>query len=114
MTNKLTVSKHLHVVYLGDTFDCDDAAKTLHQMTKELTNLSYRSMRDSLYGKGVITRNEKERLDKMTNSEQMSDLIDILRDSLKLNSTKKYKWFLESLEESEDVLLPDMAEKLGK
>ena len=114
MTNKLNVSKHLHVVYLGGTFDCVDAAKTLRTKNTELTNLQYRSMRGSLYGKGVITRNEKEELDKMTNSEQMSALIDILIRSLEVKSTKKYKGFLQSLEENDDVLLPDMAEKLGK
>ena len=114
MTNKLTVSKHLHVVYLGDTFDCDDAAETLRQKIKELSNLPYRSIRGSLYGKKVITRDEKESLDKKTNSEQMSDLIDILIKSLELKTTRKYKGFLQSLEESEDILLPDMAEKLGK
>ena len=114
MTNKLNISKHLHVVYLGGTFDCVDAAKTLRTKNTELMNLPYRSMRGSLYGKGVITRNEMEKLDKMTNSEQMSELIGILISSLELKSKKKYKWFLQSLEESEDVLLPDMAEKLGK
>ena len=114
MTNKLNVSKHLHVVYLGGTFDCDDAARTLRTKNTELTNLPYGSMRGRLYGKGVITHNEKEKLDKMTNSEQMSHLLDILISSLELKSTIKYKGFLQSLEESDDVLLPVMAKKLGK
>ena len=71
-------------------------------------------MRDLLYSKSVITRDEKERLDKMINTEQMGKLVDIIIQSLELKITIKYKMFLESMEESDDILLQEIAKTLGK
>ena len=70
-------------------------------------------MRNTLYAKGVITLYEKQKLDKMINTEQMGELVDILIASLKSKTTKKYKGFLEAMEESDNVVLPPMAKKLG-
>ena len=72
-------------------------------------------MKTLLYSKDVITRGEKQKLDKMTNDEQMSELIhNILIVSLENKVTKKYKGFLESMEQSEDILLKEMAKSLGE
>ena len=103
----------MHILYLGGTFDCANAAKNLREKSAELRNLPYNEMRAHLYAKGVITRNDKERLDKMINTEQMSYLIDILTNSLDLKMPKKYKKFLESMEESDDLVLNKVAQNLG-
>ena len=71
-------------------------------------------MRHLLYAKSVITREQKELLDKMINTEQMGKLIDILLDSLENEKPLKYKLFLESMEESDDILLQEVAKSLGK
>ena len=72
-------------------------------------------MKILLYSKSVITRAEKQKMDKMTNDEQMSELIhNILIVSLENKMPKKYKGFLESMEQSEDILLNEMAKSLGE
>ena len=72
-------------------------------------------MKILLYSKDVITRGEKQRMDRMTNEEQMSELIhNILIVSLQNQITQKYKGFLESMEQSEDILLKEVARSLGE
>jgi len=89
-------------------------AKTLTEMRPKLANISYKSMQHQLTSKGVITSDEKERLDKMISSDQMSELLGIIIADLKINSITKYKGFLESMENSEDLSLNHVAKNLGK
>ena len=101
-------------LYLGSTFDCTVAVKNLRE-NEQLKIIPYSPMQNLLYAKRVITHDEKENLNNMTNDdEKMSKLTDILIKSLNQKITKKYKGFLESMEESEDILLEKMAESLGK
>ena len=71
-------------------------------------------MDGSLYAKNVITRQEKEEIDKLIGKKQMEKVLDIIILSLNSNYTAKYKGFLEALEESEDSLLRDKAKELSK
>ena len=102
------------IIFRRSTFDCTVAAKNLRE-NEQLKIIPYSPMQNLLYAKRVITHDEKENLNNMTNDdEKMSKLTDILIKSLNQKITKKYKGFLESMEESEDILLEKMAESLGK
>jgi len=69
----------------------------------------------ALEANGVITRQEKEEIDKMAvSANQMAKVIDIVRASLLGNNTKKYKGFLKAMEQSQDTDLKDKANKLGE
>ena len=72
-------------------------------------------MMGSLYAKDVITDKEREIIDNKIGEEKMMYLIvDIIIRSLRLDNCKKYKRFLEAMEQSDDTDLRSMAEKLGK
>ena len=79
-----------------------------------LSNLSYENMKIALYAKSVITRNEKIKIDKMTSTDQIVEVIEIVRISLISKQTSKYKGFLESMEQSDDELLKKTARKYGE
>ena len=100
--------------YLVRLFDFEAVQKNLKEKSALLTNIPYKSMQQLLFAKSVITPDEKQHLDKMINSEQISVLIDILLVSLKLKITKKYKGFLQSMEESGDLTLEKTAKDLGE
>ena len=69
----------------------------------------------ALEANGVITRQEKEEIDKMkVSTYQMEKVINIVRTSLLGNNTKKYKHFLEAMEQSEDTDIKDKAKELGE
>ena len=72
-------------------------------------------MLGSLYSKGVITLEEKERIEsKSVQRDKMIYFIDnIITRSLLNNISKKYKGFLEVMEEIDDAILTDMAKTLG-
>ena len=72
-------------------------------------------MMSSLFSKRVITDNERKEIDTRIGDGKMTYLIvDIILPSLNQNFSKKYKYFLQSLEESDDIDLKSTAEKLGK
>ena len=80
-----------------------------------LSNLSYENMKIALYAKSVITRNEKIKIDKMISStDQIVEVIEIVRISLINEQTSKYKCFLESMEQSDDELLKETARKYSE
>lgn len=72
-------------------------------------------MLGSLYSKGVITLEEKERIEsKSVQRDKMIYFIDnVITRSLLNNISKKYKGFLEVMEEIDDPILTDMAKTLG-
>ena len=68
----------------------------------------------SLYANEVITADERTKIKSKLGDEKMEYLIvDIIIRSLKQNFSKKYKAFLEVMEESEDTDLQDTAKMLG-
>ena len=68
-----------------------------------------------LSAKDVITRNERAIIESKFGQKKMEYLIiDIIIPSLMGKFNKKYKSFLESMEESEDKNLQDMAKRFGK
>ena len=72
-------------------------------------------MMNSLYAKGVITYSERKIINANIGQEKMMYLlVDIIIPSLELNFWKKYKGFLEAMEESDDSDLRSTAERLGK
>ena len=72
-------------------------------------------MLGTLYSKGIITLEEKERIEsKSVQRDKMIYFIDnIITRSLLNNISKKYKGFLEVMEEIDDPILTDMAKTLG-
>ena len=71
-------------------------------------------MRLHLVANDVITNQEKKEIDKMTGEDQMAEILDILQTSLNNKQTKKFKGFLQAMEQSEDELLKETAKKLGE
>ena len=69
-----------------------------------------------LYSKGVITLREKEGIEsKSVQHDKMICFLDnVITRSLLNNISKKFKGFLEVMEESGDPILTDMAKTLGK
>ena len=68
-----------------------------------------------LSAKGVIIHNEGAIIESKVGQKKMEYLImDIIIPSLMGKFNNKYKSFLESMEESEDKNLQDMAKRLGK
>ena len=70
-------------------------------------------MRLHLVANGVITNQERKEIDKKTGEDQMVEVLDILQTSLKNMQTKKFKGFLQAMEQSEDELLKHTAKKIG-
>ena len=72
-------------------------------------------MRGSLFAKHVITVKEKATIDERIGEDKMDHLItNIIQPSLQGNFSKKYKGFLEAMEENDDIDLRSTAEILGK
>ena len=90
-------------------------AEYLKKELIKLTSLSYNNMKINLQAKRVITDNEKQQIDNMGSpADQMEKVINIVRASLLVNHTVKFKGFLESMENSDDLTLKEIARKLGK
>ena len=71
-------------------------------------------MDSKLFQYRVITSKQKDLIDTLTGNAKMEKVLDIVRVSLKANQTAKYKGLLQAMEESEDTLLKDKAQELGK
>ena len=95
-------------------FDYAGTANKLRKQVNKLSSLSYDNMEMSLYANGVITADEKTKIKSKVGNEKMGYLIvDIIIPSLKVKHSKKYKGFLEAMEDSEDTALQDTAKMLG-
>ena len=101
-------------IYVGQPYNCSDAAQLLKSKYAELSNLSYSNMSGSLYSNDVITQQEKLEIEKLIGKSQMERVLDIVIASLKVNQTAKYKGFLLAMESSEDGTLNTKAQELGK
>ena len=72
-------------------------------------------MMSLLFSKRVITDNERKEIDTKIGEVKMAYLIlDIIIPSLNQTLSKKYKYFLQSMEESNDIDLKSTVEKFGK
>ena len=69
-------------------------------------------MNNQLRAKSVITCDEKLVIDKEIGTKQMSKVLDIIIQSLKLNQITKFEGFLEAMEESDDTALKETAKQL--
>ena len=108
---------HIILVHIAaaKVLTCPDMANYLTKNIAMLSNLSYNNMKLHLMANDVITRDERQRIDKMdTSTAQMTEVIDIVQNSLFANTTTKYKGLLASMEKSSDVLLNDKAKELSK
>ena len=113
-----TINNVIYHSYCFTDFNC---AATVLQISialrlGTLTKLTYNAIMGSLFSKDVIT-NEKRKIiigDKVGEEKMMYLVVDIVMPSLRQNNYKKYKGFLEAMEESDDSDLKSMAEKLGK
>ena len=95
-------------------FNCSATADKLKKQLGTLTRLNYNAMMGSLYAKDVITNEQRKLIAAEIGEEKMMYLIvDIIIPSLKVNNHKKYKGFLEAMEESEDSDLKSTAKTLG-
>ena len=71
-------------------------------------------MERSLYASGVITADERKTIKSKVGCEKMEHLIiEIIIPSLKNKFSKKYKSFLEVMEENDDTDLQGTAKMLG-
>ena len=96
-------------------FDYHNAAEKLRKQVDKLSGLTYDNMGKLLYGYGVITFIEREKINKKDNNEKMEYLIvDVIIRSLRQGFSRKYKLFLKAMEESDDPDLNSRAKCLGK
>ena len=101
-------------MYCFPDFNCSAAADKLKKQLGTLTRLNYNAIMGSLYAKDVITNEQRKLIAAEIGEEKMMYLIvDIIIPSLKVNNYKKYKGFLEAMEESEDSDLKSTAKTLG-
>ena len=95
-------------------FDHAATVKKLRRQLDKLSSLNYNNMERSLYAYEVITADERKEIKSKVGDEKMEYLIvDIIIPSLKRKFNKKYKAFLEVMEENEDTDLQDTAKMLG-
>lgn len=99
--------------HTDEPFKSMTVAKSLKKHKAIWSQLSYNSMRLHLEAKNVITENERKEIDAITiNAKQMEMVIDIVHTSLLLRNAKKYKGFIEAIEQSDDDSVKDTASKL--
>ena len=101
-------------MYYFPDFNCSAAADKLKKQLGTLTRLNYNAMMGSLYAKDVITNEQRKLIAaEIGEAKMMYLIVDIIIPSLKVNNYKKYKGFLEAMEESEDSDLKSTAKTLG-
>ena len=95
-------------------FDHAAAVKKLRKHLDKLSTLNYNNMERFLYAYKVITADERKEIMSKVGDEKMEYLIvDIIIPSLKNRFSKKYKAFLEVMEEDGDADLQNIAQMLG-
>ena len=107
---------HDACVFSIDNFDCSTAKVNLQKNYNKLTILPINSMLGNLYSKGIITQEEKQRIQaKDIEIDGMQYFLDhVIIPSLKVNVDMKFRGFLEVMKESGDSTLISMTAKLGK
>ena len=96
-------------------FDYSAAKENIKKNYDNLTNLPIGSIVGKLYARGVITFEEKERIDiKQIQRDKMMYLLDTaIIPSLTNGISIKLKGFIEVMEDSGDPIFTDMAKTLG-
>ena len=94
---------------------CSGIKKSIQEHYVELTNLPVDSMLRQLYAEQVITGREKEMIENIKlKHKKMEYLLDsVIIPSLANNVTEKFTGFTEVMEKSDDLILINMAKKLG-
>ena len=94
---------------------CSNAMKIIKENYFELLHLPIDSMLPWLFAYNVITVRERQKIETLPTSNQKMEYLldDIIMLSLQVNVTEKFEIFLEVMEESDDLLLTDMAKKLS-
>ena len=95
-------------------FDHLAVANNLKTHWGNYCKLPYNSMKYYLKENSVITTQEKAEIDRKVGTEQMDKLLTIVQTSLELEQSEKYKGFLKSMEQSDDVTLRRTAKNLGE
>ena len=106
---------YMYVFHI-DKYDCSTVNVNIQKNYKKLTYLPINSMLGSLYNKGVITLEEKQRITaNPVEIDRMMYFLDrVIIPSLILNVDMKFKGFLEVMNESGDSTLLSMVANLGK
>ena len=99
-----------------DKFDFSAIEVNIQENYVKLTILPINSMLGNLFSKGIITFEEKQRIQALpVEMDRMQYFLDrIIIPSLKVNVDMKLRGFLKVMKESGDPTLISMAEKLGK
>lgn len=99
---------------LDGSFEYSTVEQHLTEKYVEYSHLPYESMKSLLYSKKVITTDEKQDIESKKGRAKMEMLLDIIISSLKAKNSRKYKGFIEAMEESEDIDLKEVANRLCK
>ena len=103
-------------LHFSGAYDSDAAMKVHISQYDKICMLKVKDLLPSLFSKGVVTLQQKQKIENKEQFEQegMKVLLDdVILPSLKLNTTEKYKGFLQSMEESDDQTWKEMAKRLG-
>jgi len=109
----------LHITSLCQylaTFDHATAAEILRSHYDEVCKLPIKLLLPKLFAKKVVTLEQKKAIENKEKNdlEGMTMLLDdVILPSLKIKFGKKYKGFLEAMEENDDQTLKEMAKRLG-
>ena len=100
---------------LAHQFNCSNAKKIIVKNYDDLTHLPIDLMLPMLFTKSVITIKEKKIIQALPlRCDKMQYLLNnVIIPNLDENIALKFKGFLETMEESDDLLLIHMAKKLG-
>ena len=103
-------------IFHTDNFDCSTAQVNIQKNYNELTVLPINSMLGKLYSKGIVTQEEKQRIQaKDIEIDGMQYFLDrIIIPSLEVNVDVKFRGSLKVKKKSGDFTLISMAAKLGK
>ena len=109
------ITSYLYVYCDLASFDCSAAKDNVKENYDKLINLPIESVVGKLHDKGVITAEEKERIDlKPATRDKMIYLLDsVINPSLLNDISIKFKGFLEVIGESGNSIMIDIAKQLG-
>ena len=104
-----------HIYYGLASFDCSAAKDNIKANYDELTKLPVELILERLLSKGIITPDEKKKIDsKPASQDKMIYVLDsVITPSLLNDISIHFKGFLEVLEESDDSTMIDLAKQLG-
>lgn len=94
---------------------CTDAKQKVTDAYTRLTSINLTSLLGALYSRDVITTREKQIIHTISiESDKMAHLLDnVIIPSLEAGTTKKLKYFLEVMEESDDPVVKSVGRRVG-